>query len=110
MKRLTTKLNKPLKEKYGFGFINESAPITQKAWDSIQTPSIVVMGLLQKKIDFIESENKAYGIQGQDQCPICKQIVNYRWSYFEGFTEFNCSNGCLSLPKTYAIRGKEYNG
>lgn len=110
IKRLTTKLNKSLKERYcGFGFIEESAPISKEAWDSIKVPSESIMKLLQKKIDFIESENKAYGIQGQDKCPICGEIVNYKWTWFEGFIEFNCLNKCLSLPKTYVIRGKEYN-
>ena len=114
LNRFITKLNKTLRERQNNNlqnlWIEESAPITQKTWNSIQTPSALIMKFLQKKIDFIESENKAYGVQGQDQCPICKQVVNYRWTWFEGFTEFNCLNKCLSLPKTYIIREKEYNG
>ena len=113
LNRLIIKLNKTLKERQNNNLQNlwiEESSIEQETYNSIPIPSSRILQLLQKKIDFIESENKAYMIQGQDQCPICKKVVNYKWTYFEGFTEFNCSNKCLSLPKTYIVRGKEYNG
>jgi len=56
----------------------------------------------------IKEDSKIGYVQGQDVCPICKGVVNYTYSRFEGFTLYECSsNDCLPWPNGGAKKRRE---